>query len=73
MKDRVSITMLDDGVADVRLIRTDKMNALDNLMFATTAGGAQRGRRGDELFAHAPGPASDAVGQCICTKSCKND
>ena len=37
MKDRVSITMLDDGVADVRLIRTDKMNALDNLMFAGIA------------------------------------
>ena len=34
MKDRISITMLDDGVADVRLIRTDKMNALDPAMFA---------------------------------------
>ncbi len=34
MKDRVSITMLDDGIADVRLIRTDKMNALDPAMFA---------------------------------------
>ncbi|KCZ54338.1 hypothetical protein HY29_14405 [Hyphomonas beringensis] len=33
MKDRVSITMLDDGIADVRFIRTDKMNALDTAMF----------------------------------------
>ena len=32
MKDRVSID-LTDGVADVRLIRADKMNALDNAMF----------------------------------------
>lgn len=37
MKDRVSITLLDDGVADVRLIRTDKMNALDPAMFAGIA------------------------------------
>jgi enoyl-CoA hydratase/carnithine racemase len=34
MKDRVSITMLEDGIADVRLIRADKMNALDPAMFA---------------------------------------
>ena len=34
MKDRVSITMLEDGIADVRLIRADKMNALDSAMFA---------------------------------------
>jgi enoyl-CoA hydratase/carnithine racemase len=33
MKDRVSITMLEGGIADVRLIRTDKMNALDQGMF----------------------------------------
>ena len=32
MKDRVSID-LKDGVADVRLIRADKMNALDEAMF----------------------------------------
>jgi len=32
MKDRVSID-LKDGVADVRLIRADKMNALDDAMF----------------------------------------
>lgn len=37
MKNRVTITMLEDGVADVRLVRTDKMNALDNLMFAGIA------------------------------------
>jgi len=33
MKDRVSIE-LKDGIADVRLIRADKMNALDPAMFA---------------------------------------
>jgi enoyl-CoA hydratase/carnithine racemase len=33
MKDRVSITMLEDGIADVRLIRSDKMNALDRAMW----------------------------------------
>ncbi len=37
MKDRVSITMLEDGIADVRLIRSDKMNALDPAMFAGIA------------------------------------
>ena len=34
MKDRISITMLDGGIADVRLIRADKMNALDPAMWA---------------------------------------
>lgn len=34
MKDRISITMLDGGIADVRLIRADKMNALDADMWA---------------------------------------
>ncbi len=37
MKDRVSITMLEGGIADVRLIRGDKMNALDSAMFAGIA------------------------------------
>ncbi len=32
MNDRVSVTIT-DGVADVRMVRTDKMNALDNAMF----------------------------------------
>ena len=32
MNDRISVD-IQDGVADVRLIRTDKMNALDNAMF----------------------------------------
>lgn len=32
MKDRISISV-EDGVADVRLIRSDKMNALDSAMF----------------------------------------
>jgi enoyl-CoA hydratase/carnithine racemase len=32
MNDRVSVD-IQDGVADVRLVRTDKMNALDNAMF----------------------------------------
>ena len=34
MQDRVTITMLEDGIADVRLVRADKMNALDPAMFA---------------------------------------
>ena len=29
MNDRVKITMLEDGIADVRMTRVDKMNALD--------------------------------------------
>lgn len=33
MQDRITITMLEDGIADVRLIRSDKMNALDLAMF----------------------------------------
>ncbi len=37
MQDRISITMLDDGIADVRLIRTDKMNALDGAMWEALA------------------------------------
>lgn len=37
MKDRISITMLDGGIADVRLIRTDKMNALDPAMWDALA------------------------------------
>lgn len=37
MKDRVNITMLEGGIADVRLIRADKMNALDPSMFAGIA------------------------------------
>src|SRR3989344_642535 len=37
MKDRISITMLEGGIADVRLIRADKMNALDAAMWAALA------------------------------------
>ena len=32
MDDRVKVTM-SDGIADVRLVRADKMNALDAAMF----------------------------------------
>ena len=32
MEDRVSISIA-DGIADVRLVRADKMNALDQAMF----------------------------------------
>ena len=47
MKDRVSID-LKDGVADVRLIRADKMNALDPAMFEgiLSAGEQLRGMKG---------------------------
>src|SRR3546814_17628541 len=37
VKYRISITMLDGGIADVRLIRTDKMNALDPAMWEALA------------------------------------
>ena len=33
MNDRVTITHLEDGIADVRMVRTDKMNALDPAQF----------------------------------------
>src|SRR5687768_10693149 len=33
MSDRVTTTILDGGIADVRLNRPDKMNALDGAMF----------------------------------------
>ncbi|HEY3144432.1 MAG TPA: enoyl-CoA hydratase-related protein, partial [Acidimicrobiales bacterium] len=36
MSDRVTVTMV-DGVADVRLNRPDKLNALDPAMFAAIA------------------------------------
>ena len=32
MNDRVTVTLI-DGVADVRMVRADKMNALDDAMF----------------------------------------
>ncbi len=34
MNDRISITMLEDGIADVRMTRVDKMNALDGTQWA---------------------------------------
>lgn len=46
--DRVSITLEDDGVAQVRFIRADKMNALDAAMFETmiAAGDALQAQTG---------------------------
>src|SRR4051812_26007264 len=41
MGDRVSVSMT-DGVADVRLVRTEKMNALDAAMFAALVETADR-------------------------------
>jgi enoyl-CoA hydratase/carnithine racemase len=41
MDDRVSIT-IEDGVADVRMVRVDKMNALDNAMFEALVGAGER-------------------------------
>ena len=41
MNDRVTIT-IEDGVADVRLNRADKMNALDNAMFEGLVGAGER-------------------------------
>ena len=39
--DRVTID-IQDGVADVRLVRTDKMNALDDAMFAALIAAGDR-------------------------------
>ena len=41
MNDRVTITIT-DGVADVRMVRTDKMNALDNAMFEALVAAGER-------------------------------
>ena len=41
MNDRVTIN-IEDGVADVRMIRTDKMNALDNAMFEALVNTGER-------------------------------
>lgn len=41
MEDRVSIT-IEGGVADVRLVRADKMNALDDAMFAALIAAGER-------------------------------
>ena len=41
MNDRVTID-IQNGVADVRLVRVDKMNALDDAMFEALAGAGER-------------------------------
>src|SRR5271169_5268505 len=41
MNDRVTIS-IEDGVADVRMVRIDKMNALDNPMFEALLGAGER-------------------------------
>ena len=41
MEKRVSIT-ISDGVADVRLVRADKMNALDAAMFEALVAASER-------------------------------
>ena len=41
MNDRVQVT-IEDGVADVRLIRVDKMNALDDAMFSALIDAGER-------------------------------
>ena len=41
MDDRISVSMI-DGVADVRLVRGDKMNALDAAMFEALVGTAEK-------------------------------
>ena len=40
-EDRVSITIT-DGIADVRMTRADKRNALDGAMFTALAGAGER-------------------------------
>ena len=41
MEERVSVT-ISDGVADVRLVRADKMNALDAAMFEALVATSER-------------------------------
>src|ERR687888_1518913 len=41
MEDRVSISIA-DGIADVRLVRADKMNALDQAMFEALVAATER-------------------------------
>jgi enoyl-CoA hydratase/carnithine racemase len=41
MSDRVTVSVGDDGVADVRLNRPDKRNALDGAMFSALAGAGE--------------------------------
>jgi len=41
MDDRVRVT-ISDGVADVRLVRADKMNALDGAMFEALVAASER-------------------------------
>jgi enoyl-CoA hydratase/carnithine racemase len=41
MNDRVTIS-IEDGVADVRMVRVDKMNALDNAMFEALVSAGER-------------------------------
>src|SRR6201990_292512 len=41
MEDRVSISIA-DGIADVRLVRADKMNALDQVMFEALVAATER-------------------------------
>lgn len=41
MEDRIDIS-INDGVADVRLVRSDKMNALDDKMFAAIAAAGEQ-------------------------------
>ena len=45
MEDRIALTLHDDGVAEVRLNRPDKMNALDAAMFRAIVEAAERLRR----------------------------
>ncbi|MGL6061109.1 MAG: enoyl-CoA hydratase-related protein, partial [Bradyrhizobium sp.] len=41
MEDRVAISIA-DGIADVRLVRADKMNALDQAMFEALVAATER-------------------------------
>src|SRR6202171_2097982 len=50
MDDRVKVTM-SDGIADVRLVRADKMNALDAAMFDALVSTSDRLPRGKGLRA----------------------
>jgi enoyl-CoA hydratase/carnithine racemase len=50
MTDRVAVTIT-DGVADVRLVRADKMNAIDNAMFQAIVDTGEELKRDDSVRA----------------------
>jgi enoyl-CoA hydratase/carnithine racemase len=58
MEQRISIS-ISDGIADVRLVRADKMNALDAAMFEAIVAATER-------LAHESGGVLSGEGRAFC-------